>query len=163
MSIIEKILTFLQRNGLLYVHRIHLAIFYIIGGYYHVSKRLFGVRYLAIRAQSYVDSLKIFKILGYLSVLEIVLSFSFWFYNVYSERMRKKLNVNKVPTKREETANITSSFRCDLCLEFKPPACTQCGHLFCWECLIVQATESKMCPLCRSNIIPSRIVPLLNL
>lgn len=161
-TIIEKVFNFFQRSGLLYVHRIHLAIFYIVGGYYHVAKRLFGVRYLSIRAQPYMDSLKIFKCLGYLSLIEIALSLSFWFYNIYSERIRKKLNIKKAPVKQEDK-QITSSFRCDLCLENKPPACTLCGHLFCWECLIVQATESQMCPLCRSNILPSRIVPLLNL
>uniref|UniRef100_A0A0N5ALT2 RING-type E3 ubiquitin transferase n=1 Tax=Syphacia muris TaxID=451379 RepID=A0A0N5ALT2_9BILA len=61
-------------------------------------------------------------------------------------------------------------FQCPICLLNKPPACTPCGHIFCWYCILkyclnslVINQEAVRCPHCRKEFIPNRIVPIFNL
>jgi peroxin-10 len=51
--------------------------------------------------------------------------------------------------------------KCTLCLdELKDPAATQCGHVFCWECIGDWVKEKPECPLCRREAMVQHILPL---
>ncbi|POR30848.1 Peroxisome biogenesis factor 10 [Tolypocladium paradoxum] len=51
--------------------------------------------------------------------------------------------------------------KCTLCLEeLKDPAATQCGHVFCWECISDWVREKPECPLCRREAMLQHILPL---
>ncbi|KFA71913.1 hypothetical protein S40288_08747 [Stachybotrys chartarum IBT 40288] len=51
--------------------------------------------------------------------------------------------------------------KCTLCLEeLKDPAATQCGHVFCWECIGDWVSEKPECPLCRRAAMVQHILPL---
>ncbi|KAI9904628.1 hypothetical protein N3K66_001157 [Trichothecium roseum] len=51
--------------------------------------------------------------------------------------------------------------KCTLCLEeLKDPAATQCGHVFCWECIGDWVREKPECPLCRRDALAQHILPL---
>jgi peroxin-10 len=51
--------------------------------------------------------------------------------------------------------------KCTLCLEeFKDPAATQCGHVFCWTCIGDWVREKPECPLCRREAMVQHILPL---
>lgn len=51
--------------------------------------------------------------------------------------------------------------KCTLCLEeLKDPAATQCGHVFCWECIGDWIREKPECPLCRRDAMVQHILPL---
>lgn len=51
--------------------------------------------------------------------------------------------------------------KCTLCLEeLKDPAATQCGHVFCWECIGDWVREKPECPLCRREAMVQHILPL---
>ncbi|BCR87633.1 ubiquitin-protein ligase peroxin 10 [Aspergillus chevalieri] len=51
--------------------------------------------------------------------------------------------------------------RCTLCLElFKDPSVTTCGHVFCWTCVRDWVREKPECPLCRQDVILSKVLPL---
>jgi peroxin-10 len=51
--------------------------------------------------------------------------------------------------------------KCTLCLEgLKDPSVTNCGHVFCWECIGDWVREKPECPLCRRDIGASHILPL---
>ncbi|KFH48021.1 Peroxisome biogenesis factor-like protein [Hapsidospora chrysogenum ATCC 11550] len=51
--------------------------------------------------------------------------------------------------------------KCTLCLEeLKDPAATQCGHVFCWECIGDWVREKPECPLCRRDAMVQHILPL---
>ncbi|KLO20034.1 hypothetical protein SCHPADRAFT_817126 [Schizopora paradoxa] len=53
---------------------------------------------------------------------------------------------------------------CSLCLEERTASTsTECGHLFCWSCIVGWAKEKAECPLCRQSITLSRILPVYNL
>lgn len=51
--------------------------------------------------------------------------------------------------------------KCTLCLEeLKDPAATQCGHVFCWECIGDWVREKPECPLCRRDALVQHVLPL---
>ncbi|PHH61534.1 hypothetical protein CDD81_271 [Ophiocordyceps australis] len=54
--------------------------------------------------------------------------------------------------------------KCTLCLEeLKDPAATQCGHVFCWQCICDWVREKPECPLCRGDAMVQHIIPLRTL
>lgn len=54
--------------------------------------------------------------------------------------------------------------KCTLCLEeLRDPAATQCGHVFCWECIGDWVREKPECPLCRRDALVQHILPLRTL
>lgn len=51
--------------------------------------------------------------------------------------------------------------KCTLCLEvFKDPSVTTCGHVFCWTCVRDWVREKPECPLCRQEVLMSKVLPL---
>uniref|UniRef100_A0A914V6G6 RING-type E3 ubiquitin transferase n=1 Tax=Plectus sambesii TaxID=2011161 RepID=A0A914V6G6_9BILA len=149
--------------------RLHLALFYIFGVYYHLSKRLTGIRYVSLRPQTSVNALRLFRILGYLTIGQVCVGVGLWLTDQILDAQKKSTllktspqsNVEEAPQRRSLT---NRAFQCSVCLETaKAPACTPCGHLFCWDCVIEQAALSGTCPHCRATVAPSRVVPLFNL
>lgn len=56
-----------------------------------------------------------------------------------------------------------SSKYCVLCVDnFKSPTATPCGHIFCWDCLCDSLKYQKVCPMCREEVYPNRIIFLQN-
>lgn len=59
---------------------------------------------------------------------------------------------------------IRDSRRCTLCLEERTNGCaTDCGHMFCWDCIVGWAREKSECPLCRQSISLPQLIPIHNL
>ncbi|KAF8528021.1 Pex12 amino terminal region-domain-containing protein [Hysterangium stoloniferum] len=57
-----------------------------------------------------------------------------------------------------------SGRRCTLCLEERTSTCaTECGHLFCWNCISGWGREKSECPLCRQSLSLTRLLPIHNL
>ncbi|KAF7986236.1 hypothetical protein HWV62_38695 [Athelia sp. TMB] len=53
---------------------------------------------------------------------------------------------------------------CTLCLEERTDSCaTECGHLFCWSCIVGWGREKAECPLCRQSLNLIRLLPIYNL
>lgn len=67
----------------------------------------------------------------------------------------------------ELEAVAESVLKCTLCMEKREPekgtsAVTECGHVFCWDCIVGWAREKPECPLCRQSLNPSHILPIYN-
>ncbi|KAJ3761539.1 Pex12 amino terminal region-domain-containing protein [Lentinula raphanica] len=59
---------------------------------------------------------------------------------------------------------VRASRICTLCLEERTDTCsTECGHLFCWSCIVGWGREKAECPLCRQSLNPTRLLPIYNL
>ncbi|KIY66035.1 peroxisome assembly protein per8, partial [Cylindrobasidium torrendii FP15055 ss-10] len=53
---------------------------------------------------------------------------------------------------------------CTLCLEERTDSCaTECGHLFCWSCIMGWGREKAECPLCRQSLSVTQLLPIYNL
>ncbi|KAF8309840.1 hypothetical protein DL93DRAFT_2158167 [Clavulina sp. PMI_390] len=72
---------------------------------------------------------------------------------------RTVLSVEELPSEVR-----TSHRRCALCLEERTASTvTECGHLFCWTCIVGWGREKAECPLCRQSLALSKLIPLHNL
>jgi len=68
------------------------------------------------------------------------------------------LDVRAIP------GEIRDSRKCTLCLEERTNGCaTDCGHMFCWDCIVGWAREKPECPLCRQSISLPQLIPIHNL
>lgn len=60
--------------------------------------------------------------------------------------------------------NLRAGRICTLCLEERTNGCsTECGHLFCWSCIVGWGREKPECPLCRQSLNVIRLLPIYNL
>lgn len=54
-----------------------------------------------------------------------------------------------------------NSRSCMLCLSLmKDPSAANCGHIFCWECIVDWIREHPECPLCRQRCKEQNLLPL---
>lgn len=156
-SRLEKLIGFLRKftEGF---NRIHLALFYVFGNFYHFGKRLTGVRYFTLRSESSNEILKYFRYLGYFTIVQSFLAAGIFIWSqTFSDFEKKKSAENSISS--NFSWRNSANFKCLLCFEFgRPLASTFCGHVFCWNCL----QETQSCPICRFSVAPNRIVPLMN-
>lgn len=160
--------------------RLHLALFYISGVFYHLGKRLTSIRYVMIRYGLAKDQggpqLNTYRILGWLILLQVAIKLYSW----VSVRIRRRWNrVNSTPTRDDtsvrtkpglrvvlESATVPesisqSNFKCPLCLEkCKVQTATPCGHIFCWSCIAEWCSDRAECPICRASSHPQQLVCL---
>ncbi|KAI0700439.1 Pex12 amino terminal region-domain-containing protein [Cytidiella melzeri] len=68
------------------------------------------------------------------------------------------LDVTQIPS------SIRASRNCTLCLEERTASCaTECGHMFCWSCIVGWGREKAECPLCRQALSITKLLPIYNL
>lgn len=162
------------RSVLKFIHQFHLAWFYLNGGHYHVSKRLTNINYVIIRDWLRFNAEQhVFRILGVLIAAQLLLECTvtakswwpvmkhldvrkFWTFDFYRTDTEKTVS-------RSSSVNVPSLEKCPLCLDRRDhTTCTQCGHLFCWKCIISWMQTNSHCPICREALHPSTVVPLNN-
>ena len=165
--------------------RLHLALFYINGLFYHLGKRLTGIHYVMIRyglasgdREHGGTQLNTYRILGWLILLQLAIKL----YSLISEHLLPKLTsrgAEEIP-RRTNIANfrnsgpkvvlessvvpessLRSNVKCPLCLErCRFQTTTPCGHIFCWSCITEWSSEKSECPVCRATCQPQQLVSL---
>ena len=72
------------------------------------------------------------------------------------ERKERKEDENEM---KEKESN--SQFQCSICLDTcQNPVVTQCGHMYCWECLREWLDQQKTCPMCHSQVTEETVIPI---
>lgn len=168
--------------GLNKLWELNLAIFYLFGNYYNLSKRIFGLRYLyghgvSAEEQKHQKRMSLgYRVLGSLMLMKFagsVLGFGADQLNAYLIKLEKKTEKHAKQTGKNVIYNVRSarndgesielsdlrklpymsSRSCMLCLEtMKDPACLGCGHVGCYGCIMDWLSEHNDCPMCRRAV-----------
>ncbi|KAG9332821.1 hypothetical protein JZ751_014920 [Albula glossodonta] len=156
------------QQGVAILHRVHVALFYVSGAFYHLGKRAAGISYLRVHGATGDDQAihTSYKFLGMVSLLQLSLTLALQFNN-FRQRQRArqewKLHRNLPSSAKPSEAADSRTSRCILCLEQRRHSTTTpCGHLFCWECITEWCNTKAECPLCREKFQPQRLVYLRN-
>ncbi|XP_034393050.1 peroxisome biogenesis factor 10 [Cyclopterus lumpus] len=157
---------FALHQGLTLLHRLHAALFYISGSFYHLSMRAAGISYLHVMGLSTDDRAvrSSYRLLGALSLLQLLVTVCLQlnsFRQKHRARQEWKIYRNLSPQRAHRAGPRAAS--CILCLEERRHSTsTPCGHLFCWECITEWCSTKAECPLCREKFQPHRLVYLRN-
>lgn len=164
-------------------NKLHLAAFYFFGLYREFSKRLTRVEYVTLHPSlAQVEGSKpIFRILSGLVFAQSLYGLCTLINHMCQEIADGNLHVKEQSeiVKFQDAdfedgrhclvpaMNKLSRGRCALCLDKRRNTTSSpCGHLFCWRCLIewirTSKTEKTICPVCRDQFHPSRIICLQN-
>lgn len=180
-ELLERIVGYLE-DVVSGASRLHLALFYLHGLFYHVGKRLASVKYLMVRYNMAMaqepSSLHTYRVLGWLILIQLGIQALKVCYNVArrkeSQRDEAKDRLQIISEDVEEARDggmritwqtpamdAASQFKCPLCLELcSSQTSTVCGHIFCWVCISEWTSEKAECPVCRTTVQPQQLVCL---
>ncbi len=95
----------------------HLALFYLTGAFYHVAKRVAGVRHVLLHATQGSRSPLNFRLLGILLAVQIVARGLSHLWRLHRERILADSPVSP-PTISTGETRPESDFQCPLCLKY---------------------------------------------
>ncbi|XP_070695877.1 peroxisome biogenesis factor 10 [Pempheris klunzingeri] len=157
---------FFLQQGLTLLHRLHVALFYLSGSFYHLSKRTAGISYLCVKGPNSDDRTirSSYRLLGAVSLLQLLITVCLQLNNVRQrQRARQEWKLYRNLSPQHTHRSGSRAARCILCLEERRhPTSTPCGHLYCWECITEWCNTKAECPLCREKFQPHRLVYLRN-
>ena len=171
-----------------WLRRLHLCLFFFNGKFYEAIMRLTGVRLVRAKAANQTNAR--FTALGALLALELAATGGAGALAVLARARRAWQGRRRGGAEAEAAtspasgdigqtdsarrpdpaaaaalAPTTARSKCVLCLSPRQDsALTECGHLFCWDCILGYCQSSPLgtaeCPLCRALVKPQAVLHL---
>ncbi|KAJ5411557.1 uncharacterized protein N7487_005916 [Penicillium crustosum] len=168
------------------IYALSIATFYFTGSYYHLSKRLWSLRYVFTKKIEDNEQRIGYEVLGvgFLHARKLAASMN-EDESLSADASQSPGQGGAVLTSIQNPSSIPllpasvplydleedpgavswipegQQRKCTLCLEmFKDPSVTTCGHVFCWICVRDWVREKPECPLCRQEVLLSKVLPL---
>jgi len=152
------------KTGSFWFGRLNLIFFYMFGKYYRLSQRMTKINYVFTLDNADSGNYNsTFQLIGKIGLVHSTLLLISNLVSRWKNSEAKHDVANPGQVSDRGIAQTVSTAKCSLCWDQrKNTACTPCGHLFCWLCILQWLQTKEECPLCRENVQPSRIVPLFN-
>lgn len=140
---------------------LHDALFFLDSKYYEVANRLTRLRYVCVfpsPEKDYNYRFVGFVVLAGFAIKLVTFAAAVW------KTFRLLKEEEAAPDTQEEEARARESGPdCKVCYDTrKDPSVAQCGHVFCWGCLIKYSQMKGECPVCRAKVHPKDVVRLFN-
>jgi peroxin-10 len=146
--------------------KLHLGLFYLFGRYLQLSKRGAGIRYVFLRK---LDMPRPgYTLLGVLLVVHLSVLGLLFLKNLCTGPGSQRLGLDAyteradyLASSSEEDDAADEANTCTLCLcPREDTTVTECGHLYCWECIARALSAKPECPMCRSSCSPPQLLRL---
>ena len=143
------------------------CLFYIeaSGSFYSLSKRITGINYLNLAADSASIGHKLrrtFDIIGVIYGVKVCIQ-------LYRDIQYVSTVLKSDPASSDTLLQIkppasgVGRRKCPLCLDFRTnSSCTPCGHIFCWDCIMDSVLARPECPICREEIADPSLIAYIH-
>mmetsp|Transcript_43481 Transcript_43481/g.85121 ORF Transcript_43481/g.85121 Transcript_43481/m.85121 type:complete len:297 (-) Transcript_43481:132-1022(-) len=141
--------------------RYHLALFYLFGVYLQWTKRVAGIKYVFLR------KLRIprpgYQMLGLLLLIQLIGEAILDIRNSIREMQENSQHAGIEIVRDADSLDHEEdeNSQCMICMCPRDNAtATDCGHLFCWNCIAECVTNKAECPYCRQPQVLSNLLRL---
>lgn len=155
----NRLLTFTRnpssKNLQLNIERLHSLSFFYFGAYLTLSHRFASIRFVNKRRPPNADAG--YEILGHMILIRLLVAMFMY----YKETKGRSVRQRQLSEEDLEEYSGPEFGTCTLCLSsMEFPSVTECGHVFCWHCIVEWASKKPECPMCRAACHPQKIIPL---
>lgn len=131
--------------------------------YVDLGKHLLSIKYLSTLRRDSNSGSNSSLVAAYLSLVEMLLTLVVNYKLMNRAQARAAVAAEIDAKNRIVQAKDSHGHKCLICFSRATnPAATECGHVFCWHCLMDWLSLKQECPLCKHPVRNNRVIYLQN-